>query len=94
MERGTASQLKAKFRANNGAGVCTDCFRAVLAFWIWPRVSLARESNNEQKTSGYETTQLLQPPRTQLVTYYSRNKKKKICNLCLNYFTCLTADSH
>lgn len=78
MERGTASQLKAKFRASIGPGVCTDCFRARLAFWIWPRVSLAREPNNEQKNAGYETAQLLQPLRTQLVTYYSCNKKKKI----------------
>jgi len=67
MERGTASQLKAEFKASIGAGVCTDCCRATLAFWIWPRVSLARESNNEQKNGGYETAQLLQPRRTQLV---------------------------
>lgn len=41
-------------------------------------VFLARKSNNEQKSSGYETAQLLQSLRTPFVTHCSCNKKKKI----------------
>lgn len=41
-------------------------------------VFLARKSNNEQKTSSYETVQLLWPLRTQFVTHCSCNKKKII----------------
>lgn len=64
-------------RASMGAGFCTDCFRATLAFQIRPRVSLAKELSNEQKNGDYETVQLLQPLRTQLAIYYSRDKKEK-----------------